>query len=300
MIKINKLNKVYKNNKQALLDISLDIKKGSFIGILGPNGAGKSTLINILSGNVKKTSGEILIDSLDFDLAELETKKLLGVVPQELSFDPFFTVNEILSMQSGYFGIKNNQDYIDEILQNLDLYDKKNTTTRALSGGMKRRLLIAKALVHKPQLFILDEPTAGVDIELRHSLYKFLNQLHNQGTTIILTTHYLEEAELLCERIVIINHGKIIADDKTEQLIKRLGDNLEIQFHSEESKCRTIKDFVLKNAGIIDKNMIKIKIPRQKLPELFDKLKEKKINYTNFRVLEPKLEDIFIKLTSNK
>ena len=301
MIKISNLNKTYKNDKKAIEDISLEIKEGSFIGILGPNGAGKSTLINILAGNVRKNSGTIKVDNIDFDQDQIEVKRILGIVPQELSFDPFFTVNEVLKLQSGYFGIKNNQDYIDSLLKDLSLYDKKDASTRALSGGMKRRLLIAKALAHKPKIFILDEPTAGVDIELRQSLYVFLRKLHKSGTTIILTTHYLEEAELLCERIVIINQGQIIADDKTESLMKKLGDNLEVRFfiHEDES-CENIKKFIKDHNGEIERDFIKVKLARNELPKLFEKIKESKIQYSNFKILESKLEDIFLQLISKQ
>jgi len=301
MIKILSLNKTYRNNKQALQNINLDIKKGSFIGILGPNGAGKSTLINILAGNVKKNSGIININELNFDTNELDIKKIIGIVPQEITYDPFFSINEVLEHQSGYFGIKNNQEYIDSLLKDLSLFDKKHTSTRALSGGMKRRLLIAKALIHKPKVFILDEPTAGVDIELRQSLYLFLKKLHQAGTTIILTTHYLEEAELLCERIVIINGGEIVADDRTDNLIKKLGDNLEIRFHiHEKNNNETIKKFIQTYNGTIEKKLITINIPRTKLSDLFKKIQIYNLQYSNFRILEPKLEDVFIKLTSKK
>lgn len=219
-ISIQNLHKVYKSGTHALENLNLDIEKGEFFALLGPNGSGKTTLINIMAGPTLKTSGNIKIQGLDIDEHREETKFLLGVVPQEISFDSFFTVNEMLKIQSGYYGIKDNQKYIDEVIEKLGLAEKKHTNSRALSGGMKRRLLIAKALIHKPKVLVLDEPTAGVDVELRHSLWKYMVELNKEGLTILLTTHYLEEAEELCDRTAIIHHGKLVALDKTKKLIE--------------------------------------------------------------------------------
>lgn len=217
-IQIQNLHKIYKTGTHALNDLSLEIEQGKFFGLLGPNGSGKTTLINILGGPTVKTSGTVKICGMDITEQREETKFLLGVVPQEISFDSFFTVNEVLTIQSGYYGIRNNQAYIDEILEKLNLQHKKYSNTRILSGGMKRRLLVAKALVHKPKVLVLDEPTAGVDVELRHNLWNYMRKLNSEGLTVLLTTHYLEEAEQLCEKIAIINHGKLVALETTKKL----------------------------------------------------------------------------------
>ncbi len=219
-IQVENLEKFYDSGTHALKGLDLEIKQGEFFALLGPNGSGKTTFINILSGATKRSSGTVKIQGLDIDTNREETKFLLGVVPQEISFDSFFNVNEVLQLQSGYYGIRNNQNHIDEILEKLNLTEKKYTNTRALSGGMKRRVLVAKALVHNPKVLILDEPTAGVDIELRHGLWKYMQQLNKEGMTILLTTHYLEEAETLCRKIAIIHKGKLVALDDTEKLTK--------------------------------------------------------------------------------
>ena len=204
---------------KALDGISLDIAQGEFFGLLGPNGAGKTTLISSLAGLVRPDSGTIKVlghDVIDdFRLA----RGMLGVVPQELVFDPFFSVRETLKIQSGYFGIRKNDDWIDEILENLDLTGKADVNMRRLSGGMKRRVLVAQALVHKPPVIVLDEPTAGVDVELRQGLWQFVRRLNNEGHTIILTTHYLEEAEALCGRLALMKQGRLIALDSTANLM---------------------------------------------------------------------------------
>lgn len=230
-IKIKNLHKVYGNGTVALKNLNFEVAHGEFFALLGPNGSGKTTTINIMAGPTLKTSGSIEIYGLDLDTDRQETKFMLGVVPQEISFDSFFTVNETLVLQSGYYGIKNNQNYIDEILEKLDLHGKKHSRTRTLSGGMKRRLLVAKALVHKPKVLVLDEPTAGVDVELRHGLWNYMRKLNKEGLTILLTTHYLEEAETLCSRAAIINKGELVALEKTSTLIKSMGgQNLEDAF----------------------------------------------------------------------
>ena len=218
-LQIQGLHKNYPKGAHALKGLDLEVNSGEFFALLGPNGSGKSTLISIIAGSTKRTEGSIKICGLDIDSHREDTKFLIGVVPQEISIDWFFTVNEALQIQSGYYGIKNNQKHIDEILEKLGLEDKKHARTRALSGGMKRRLLIAKALVHKPKLLILDEPTAGVDVELRRSLWLYMNELNKDGLTILLTTHYIEEAEQLCERTAIINKGKLVAMENTKKLI---------------------------------------------------------------------------------
>ena len=206
---------------RALDDVSLEILEGEFFGLLGPNGAGKTTLISSLAGVARPDSGRLCVMGHDVVSDYRAARKNLGVVPQELVFDPFFSVRETLRIQSGYFGLRKNDDWIDEILANLDLTEKADTNMRRLSGGMKRRVLVAQALVHKPPVIVLDEPTAGVDVELRQGLWHFVQRLNREGHTIILTTHYLEEAEALCGRIAMLKRGKIVALDTTANLLAR-------------------------------------------------------------------------------
>jgi ABC-2 type transport system ATP-binding protein len=204
---------------QALAGVSLEIGEGEFFGLLGPNGAGKTTLISTLAGLVRPDSGTLKVMGFDVIVDFREARRRLGVVPQELVFDPFFNVRETLRIQSGYFGIRKNDDWIDEILANLDLTGKAETNMRRLSGGMKRRVLVAQALVHKPPVIVLDEPTAGVDVELRQGLWQFVRRLNAEGHTIILTTHYLEEAEAMCNRIALMKQGRVVALDTTANLM---------------------------------------------------------------------------------
>ena len=206
---------------KALGGVDLEIAQGEFFGLLGPNGAGKTTLISALSGLVRPDSGSIAVMGHDVGGDYRNARRNLGVVPQELVFDPFFSVRELLRIQSGYFGIRSNDDWIDEILASLDLTHKANANMRALSGGMKRRVLVAQALVHRPPVIVLDEPTAGVDVELRQGLWQFIRKLNRDGHTIVLTTHYLEEAETLCGRIAMLKSGKVVALDTTENLLRR-------------------------------------------------------------------------------
>ena len=210
----------------ALDQVSFDIQAGEFFGLLGPNGAGKTTLISILAGLLKSSSGSIRVHDLDVQTQSQKVRKLLGVVPQELVFDPFFTVREALTFQSGYFGVTGNDAWIDELLENLGLADKANHNMRQLSGGMKRRVLVAQALVHKPPVIVLDEPTAGVDVELRQTLWQFIARLNREGHTVLLTTHYLEEAEALCSRIAMLKLGKVVALDDTSTLLKNASSNV--------------------------------------------------------------------------
>ena len=211
---------------QALAGVSLTVEPGEFFGLLGPNGAGKTTLISILAGLLKSSSGAIRVHDLDVQTQSLKVRKLLGVVPQELVFDPFFSVREALKFQSGYFGVTGNDAWIDELLDNLGLADKANHNMRQLSGGMKRRVLVAQALVHKPPVIVLDEPTAGVDVELRQTLWQFIARLNREGHTVLLTTHYLEEAEALCSRIAMLKLGKVVALDNTSTLLKNASSNV--------------------------------------------------------------------------
>lgn len=211
---------------KALDNVSFDIEQGEFFGLLGPNGAGKTSLISILAGLSRASSGRVLVHDSDVLLDYASARRKLGVVPQELVFDPFFTVREALRIQSGYFGIKHNDDWIDELLLNLGLADKANANMRQLSGGMKRRVLVAQALVHKPQVIVLDEPTAGVDVELRQTLWQFIAKLNKQGSTVLLTTHYLEEAEALCNRIAMLKQGRVVALAQTSELLKAASSNV--------------------------------------------------------------------------
>lgn len=208
---------------QALDNVSFTVEHGEFFGLLGPNGAGKTTLISILAGLARATHGSASVCGYDVVRDFREARQSLGVVPQEIVYDPFFTVRETLRLQSGYFGLRNNDDWIDEVLTNLGLIDKADANMRALSGGMKRRVLVAQALVHRPPVIILDEPTAGVDVDLRRTLWEFISRLNKDGHTVLLTTHYLEEAEALCGRIAMLKQGRVIALDTTDALLAQVG-----------------------------------------------------------------------------
>ena len=224
MIPAIDVRQVYKHfgQLQALGGVDLCIEQGEFFGLLGPNGAGKTTLINLLAGLALPDGGQLSILGYDVVTQYRASRRLVGVVPQELVFDPFFTVREALRLQSGYFGLRHNDAWIDEVMHHLDLTDKANTNMRRLSGGMKRRVLVAQALVHKPPVIVLDEPTAGVDVELRQSLWRFIQQLNRDGHTVLLTTHYLEEAEALCNRIAMLKDGKIVALDSTQNMLNSI------------------------------------------------------------------------------
>jgi len=296
-IKVRGINKSY-GNLQALDDINLDIQKGEFFGLLGPNGAGKSTLIGIIGGLVHKDSGNVTVLGKDIIENYRETKKSLGIVPQEITFDPYFTVRETLEMHSGYFGIENNHEKIDELLDALSLTDKANVGPRELSGGMKRRLLIAKAMVHDPEIIVLDEPTAGVDVELRNNLWEYVINLNKAGKTIILTTHYLEEAEALCDRIAIMNKGNIVKVDTKENLINSIDKKLvKVRFADLnidlESKLMGI-DFKINK----EKSEIVIETAKQNLDKILKKITALNINIIDINIESAKLEDVFIKLTN--
>jgi len=238
-IEIKNLNKTYAGDKKspekiALHGIDLNIPAGSIFGLLGPNGAGKSTIINIMAGLVVKSSGDVAIWDENIDDDERNAKSAIGIVPQEINFDPFFTPRKILDIQAGLFGVPKSQRWTDELLAMVDLTEKADSPSRSLSGGMKRRLMVAKALVHRPPILVLDEPTAGVDVELRQMLWKNIRKLNTQGMTILLTTHYLEEAEELCDRIAIINHGRIVANEDKETLLGQIeAKEIRFRFHDE-------------------------------------------------------------------
>ena len=228
-ISFQSVSKTYATDRgpfQALDGVSLDIQPGEFFGLLGPNGAGKTTLISILAGLNRATSGRVQVMGHDVREQPALARRQLGVVPQELVFDPFFNVRETLRFQSGYFGVTGNDDWIDELLSSLGLSDKANSNMRQLSGGMKRRVLVAQALVHKPPVIVLDEPTAGVDVELRQTLWQFIAKLNREGHTVLLTTHYLEEAEALCGRIAMLKQGRVVALDRTSELLRSASSNV--------------------------------------------------------------------------
>ena len=225
----------------ALDDVSFDIQAGEFFGLLGPNGAGKTSLISILAGLSQASSGQVLVHGNDVVADYAQARRMLGVVPQELVFDPFFTVREALRIQSGYFGIAKNDVWIDELLDSLGLTDKANANMRQLSGGMKRRVLVAQALVHKPQVIVLDEPTAGVDVELRQTLWQFIAKLNKQGSTVLLTTHYLEEAEALCGRIAMLKQGRVVALAQTSELLSAASSNV-LRFKIDSELPRHLAD----------------------------------------------------------
>lgn len=229
-IEIRNVKKRYKE-LQALKGVSFTVEEGEFFGLLGPNGAGKTTLISCLAGLARADQGSIEVRGHDVVSDYRNARRNLGVVPQELVFDPFFTVRETLRIQSGYFGLRNNDAWIDEVMANLDLTEKADVNMRALSGGMKRRVLVAQALVHRPPVIVLDEPTAGVDVELRQTLWKFIARLNREGHTIVLTTHYLEEAEALCDRIAMLRRGEVVALERTSALLQRFaGTQLFVRF----------------------------------------------------------------------
>lgn len=285
---------------QALNDVSFDIRRGEFFGLLGPNGAGKSTLISALAGLLKVNSGSISILGADVQKDYRQARMKLGVVPQEIVMDPFFTVRETLKFQSGYFGLRNNDQWIDELLEQLGLSDKADSNMRKLSGGMKRRVLIAQALVHKPEVLVLDEPTAGVDVELRQSMWRFVRRLHKEGHTIVLTTHYLEEAEELCDRIAIINKGRLLALETKQDLLARgLGSKLLVRAtHQIETIPLEYQDRVARLEG----NEVELAIHRDSdsVMEILDRLRAASINIEYVSVLSDSLEDVFVRMTAEQ
>ena len=298
-IEAKNVNKIfYKNSKEvkALIDFNLKIVKGSIHGLLGPNGAGKSTFINILGGLVKKNSGNIKICGVDIDKNSKLSKFKIGIVPQELNIDPFFSPIELLELQAGLYGIRKKDRKTDEILHNLKLTDQRNAYARTLSGGMRRRLLIAKALVHSPEMLILDEPTAGVDIDIRTSVWKYIREINSHGTTICLTTHYLEEAENLCDNISIINFGRKIIENTKNELLNIIS-NKSVSFIIK-------KDFIIPNElltynPIKEGSKLSISYDKNKtnLKEIIDILYENQIDFSEINTFESDLEDVFLKVT---
>ena len=297
-IAVANLSKTYKGGKQALTDVSLDIPRGSMFGLLGPNGAGKSTLINILAGLVNKSSGAARIWGFDIDEHPRNAKASIGVVPQELVFDAFFTPAEILDLQAGLYAIPKAQRRTMEILRAVRLEDKANAYSRTLSGGMKRRLLIAKALVHNPPILVLDEPTAGVDIELRQQLWAYVRELHAGGTTVVLTTHYLEEAEALCDRIAIIAGGRVVANEATPTLLARARDKVVIV--TVDQDCAEAP--VLPGMTRVERlDVRRLKITFDKIAvtagEVIHALTAAGLDIVDISTQEADLEDVFLSLT---
>jgi ABC-2 type transport system ATP-binding protein len=307
-IQIENLTKTYKKSgnspaKEALKGINLEIKKGSIFGLLGPNGAGKSTIINILAGLVNKSSGDVKIAGIDLSKDPNEAKFKIGIVPQELVIDPFFNVYETLEIYAGYYGIHPKNRRTDEIIEALGLKDKSRATPRSLSGGMKRRLLVAKALVHNPEVLILDEPTAGVDVELRTSLWKYVKKLNEDGTTIVLTTHYLEEAEEMCDEIAIINHGEVIACAKKDDLMKMIPENKELiivlqdEIFEIPNALREVFVITLKNNIQITINYQPSKI---NIAEILALLEKNNLKIADISTRQADLEEVFKYLTNDK
>lgn len=296
-IEIQRLNKSF-GNLVALEDIQLSINQGEFFALLGPNGAGKTTLISIIAGLVlANNGGQVKVMGHDVVTRYSRARSLLGVVPQELVFDPFFTVHETLVFQSGYFGIRRNKAWIDEILYRLDLADKADTNMRALSGGMKRRVLVAQALVHRPPVIVLDEPTAGVDVELRQALWAFIRQLNQDGHTIVLTTHYLEEAEALCQRVAMLKKGKIIVLDSIRNLINKIRD-ISLQLCL---ACEVLPIELIKWSSIKQNDCYIFKIQDYvEISEILTILKQEKIEVLEMRLQEPDLEEVFIRIIGDK
>ncbi len=284
----------------ALKGVSLRVERGEFFGLLGPNGAGKSTLINIVAGLTRCDSGSVSVLGYDVLRDYRFSRRCLGVVPQELVFDPFFTVQEVLRIQSGYFGLgRENEIWLCELLDSLNLTDKATANMRSLSGGMKRRVLIAQALVHKPDVVVLDEPTAGVDLALRKSLWDFIRRLHREGHTIVLTTHYLEEAEALCERIAILNHGSVAALDTTQGLLQQgIGKAIHVCITTAEPVSELPKSL---QANLHARNGTRLEFRLNRsvdsLGEFLDRLRRAGLVITDLHTEEPDLEDVFLELT---
>ncbi|MEN9473763.1 ABC transporter ATP-binding protein [Malikia spinosa] len=277
----------------ALKGVSFDIEPGEFFGLLGPNGAGKTTLISILAGLSRASSGRVLVHGADVQSDFAQARRSLGVVPQELVFDPFFNVREALRFQSGYFGIQRNDDWIDELLDGLGLADKANANMRQLSGGMKRRVLVAQALVHKPPVIVLDEPTAGVDVELRQTLWAFVSRLNKQGSTVLLTTHYLEEAEALCHRIAMLKLGQVVALDKTSELLKRAVAT-QLCFKTDQALPPALAAQARVTGRVV-------RLPAQDavaVERLLAQLREQGIAIEDIEIRKADLEDVFLDLMS--
>jgi len=297
-IELIDLCKTYKGGKQALDNVSLSVPRGQVYGLLGPNGAGKSTIINILAGLVNKTSGTARVWGFDIDAHTRNAKNSIGIVNQEILFDPYFTPFETLEIQAGYYGVPKEKRRSMELLRAVHLDDKANAYSRSLSGGMKRRLMVAKAMVHSPPILVLDEPTAGVDVELRQQLWAYVRQLNEGGVTIVLTTHYLEEAEELCDRIAIINHGKVITDKPTRELVNMAQEKVvevtvdrdltDLPHHDRFEKAERIGDRTLAVTYMKD---------RATAGDVITLIQGQGFGIVDVSTRDPDLEDVFLKLT---
>ena len=304
VLTVKNLNKIYSKkgsiSTQALKNLNLQVKEGEIFGLLGPNGAGKSTFINILGGSVIKTDGEVNVWGFNLDKNPRQVRASIGIVPQEVNLDPFFSPKKLLELQAGLYGIKKKDRITDAILKLVSLEKQANSYSRSLSGGMKRRLLIAKAMVHQPPIIILDEPTAGVDVDLRKTLWQNLKSLNNQGITIILTTHYLEEAEKMCDRIGILNRGELVALDTTENLLDRIQTKI---VHFTIDKKSNITDNALESLKIILNNQNKLSVSYEKskinIDTIVSILKEQNIKIIDISTDDGDLEDVFLRLTKN-
>lgn len=296
-LKIDGLEKTYDNGFQALKGVSFEVQAGEFFALLGPNGAGKSTTLGIVSGLVRKTGGKVSVFGDDLDQNPQRLRRHLGVVPQEFNFNSFEKVEQIVLNQAGYYGISRKQatPYCETLLKQLDLWEKRDTPARMLSGGMKRRLMIARALIHKPKLLILDEPTAGVDIEIRRSMWKFLQGLNKQGLTIILTTHYLEEAEAMCKRVAIISNGEIITNTSTKELLKQATKaHFVVDVEGTLSAPPKLEGM---DVELVDEHSFMVEVTKDKpLNELFAQLNELGIHVASLRPESNRLESMFVDL----
>jgi len=277
-------------NLQALSGIDLEVSQGEFFGLLGPNGAGKTTLISVLAGLVRADRGSARVMGHDVRTGYRAARRSLGVVPQELVFDPFFTVRETLSIQSGYFGLRDNRAWIEEVMQNLDLASKADVNMRTLSGGMKRRVLVAQALVHKPPVIVLDEPTAGVDVELRQALWQFIRRLNRDGHTIVLTTHYLEEAEALCGRIAMLKEGRVVALDSTPNLLKRVH-HLFLRLRLSGQLPEELR--ALEHSSTPDAHVLRLK-GYDDIEQALSILRQTGCHIEEMELVQPDLEDVFV------
>jgi len=303
-VEVRGLNKVYRTregNRTALIDVDLAIPRGSLFGLLGPNGAGKSTLINILAQLVIKTSGTVRIWDADLDRDTRRAASVIGVVPQELNIDPFFTPRELLELQAGLYGVPKRERRTDEILTAVGLAERAQSYARTLSGGMRRRLMVAKAMVHSPPVLVLDEPTAGVDIDLRRQLWDYVRLLNAAGTTVLLTTHYLEEAEELCDRIAIIDHGRLIACDTTAALLRRL-DRKELVFILASDLAEVPQSLARFNASLAGPRrlILQYQPSRTRIGDILEAVQAAGLDIQDMSTLETDLEDIFLQLTRRR
>jgi ABC-2 type transport system ATP-binding protein len=298
-IEISHLSKTYAGGKRALDDVTFHVEQGSIFGLLGPNGAGKSTIINILAGMVNKSGGTAKIWGFDIDENPRNAKASIGIVPQEIMFDPFFTPLEALELQAGLYGVPKSKRKSMELLRAMRLEDKANAYSRTLSGGMKRRLLVAKAMVHSPPVIVLDEPTAGVDIELRQQLWDYVVELNKSGVTVVLTTHYLEEAEQLCDRIAIINHGKLIANKPTKELLGMAREKAVVLTLDKHIDAAPTHEAFEKSELIADRTIeITYNKDRMNAGEVLNAVQGMGLGIIDVTTKEADLEDVFLSLTS--